>query len=73
VGKNNMAFDSISEFLAMGGYGFYVWLAYGLSFLALTILVVNSVTKKNKLLKTVQQRLAREQRIKKAQKMENTL
>ena len=68
-----MAFNSISEFLAMGGYGFYVWLAYGLSFLALTILVINSVIKKNKILKNVQQRLAREQRINKAKNMENTL
>lgn len=68
-----MAFDSISEFFAMGGYGFYVWLAYGLTFLALIILVVNSVAKKNKIFKDVEQRLSREQRIKKAQNMENTL
>ena len=68
-----MAFDSIADFFAMGGYGFYVWLAYGLTFLSLIVLVVNSITKKNKILKNVEQRLAREQRIKKAQKMENTL
>ncbi len=24
-----MQFDSVAEFLAMGGHGFYVWLAYG--------------------------------------------
>ena len=23
-----MAFDSLSEFFAMGGHGFYVWMAY---------------------------------------------
>ena len=68
-----MAFTSINEFFAMGGYGFYVWLAYGLTFLALFILVVNSVAKKNKIFKEVEQRLSREQRIKKAQHMENTL
>ena len=44
-----------------------------LTFLSLIVLVVNSITKKNKILKNVEQRLAREQRIKKAQKMENTL
>ena len=27
------AFTSLSEFLAMGSYAFYVWLSYGLSFL----------------------------------------
>jgi len=68
-----MAFDSIGEFLAMGGYGFYVWLAYGLTFLALISVTVNSLTKKNKILKGVEQRLAREQRIKNAQNMEDTL
>jgi len=68
-----MAFNSIGEFLAMGGYGFYVWLAYGLTFIALIMVTVNSFTKKNKILKNVEQRLAREQRIKNAQNMEGTL
>ena len=26
-----MYFESISDFIAMGGHGFYVWLAYGVS------------------------------------------
>ena len=26
-----MSFDSIPEFLAMGGHGLYVWLSYGVS------------------------------------------
>lgn len=30
----------MSEFLAMGGYGFYVWGAYGMAALALAIEVV---------------------------------
>ncbi len=30
-----MAFDSFTEFLAMGGHGFYVWLSYGLTFMVL--------------------------------------
>jgi len=68
-----MAFNSISEFFAMGGYGFYVWLSYGITILALTILIVTSITKKKKILKSVEQRLLREQRMKKAQNMEGTL
>ena len=27
-------FDSLTEFFAMGGHGFYVWLSYGIVFLA---------------------------------------
>lgn len=68
-----MAFNSISEFIAMGGYGFYVWLSYGLTFLALIIVLVNSVAKKNKILKDVEHRILREQRIKDTQNTENTL
>ncbi len=30
-----MSFDSFSDFLAMGGHGFYVWLAYGATLLVL--------------------------------------
>lgn len=26
-----MQFHSLADFLAMGGYGFYVWLAYGIT------------------------------------------
>ena len=33
-----MQFDSVSEFLAMGGHGLYVWLAYGSTF---SVLLVN--------------------------------
>ena len=32
--------NSFNEFLAMGGYGFYVWTAYGIS---LAVLLVNFV------------------------------
>lgn len=30
-----MNFDSVSEFLAMGGHGLYVWLSYGATALVL--------------------------------------
>jgi len=33
-------FESMADFLAMGGHGLYVWLAYGI---ALVILVLNIV------------------------------
>ena len=36
------AFDSFGEFLAMGNHGFYVWLAYGLTFMVLGLLAWQS-------------------------------
>ncbi|WP_354623997.1 heme exporter protein CcmD [Psychromonas sp. MME2] len=68
-----MAFSSISDFFAMGGYAFYVWLAYGISFLALLVLIINTRAKKKKILVTVKQRLLRQQRIKDAQNVEGSL
>ena len=35
-----MAFSSFSEFWAMGGYGFFVWLSYGISALAVVLYIV---------------------------------
>ena len=32
-----MHWNSISEFLAMGGYAFYVWGSFGITFLAMAI------------------------------------
>ncbi|HIP75695.1 MAG TPA: heme exporter protein CcmD [Psychromonas hadalis] len=68
-----MAFDSFAEFLAMGGYGFYVWLSYGLSLFALFALIVNTRLTTKKQMKAVKERSKREQRVKKAQQMEGTL
>ena len=38
-----MAFESISDFFAMGNHGFYVWFAYGLTFVILGALSWHSV------------------------------
>lgn len=32
-----MQWNSVSEFFAMGGYGFYVWGSYAVTFLALAV------------------------------------
>ena len=57
-----MQFDSISDFLAMGGYGFYVWLAFGVSGLAMLAIVVDSIIKRNAIFKSVARQTARQQR-----------
>lgn len=62
-----MQHNSIAEFFAMGGYGFYVWLAFGISFLAMAILVMTTHFKKKELIKVVHREYQRKERIKAAQ------
>lgn len=47
-----MNWGSLENFLAMGGYGFYVWGAYAISLLTLAIEVV-AVARRRKALRTV--------------------
>jgi len=68
-----MNFASFSDFIAMGGYGFYVWLAYGVSLVSVIFLVVNTSLKRAKIFKQVEQRLLREERIKAAESREDRL
>jgi heme exporter protein D len=35
-----MYWKSIDDFLAMGGYGFYVWVSFGLTFLLMLIEII---------------------------------
>ncbi|RTR25859.1 heme exporter protein CcmD [Shewanella atlantica] len=59
-----MQFDSLADFFNMGGYAFYVWLAYGVTFLSLGILVVHSLGQKRKVLVGISQKIQREERLK---------
>ncbi|MGM7449059.1 MULTISPECIES: heme exporter protein CcmD [unclassified Idiomarina] len=60
-----MVFDSFTDFVAMGGYGLYVWLSFFLSFVVLagvaleTLLAKRQLVKKSRQLQQRQQRLAR--------------
>lgn len=56
-------FDSLSAFLDMGGYGFFVWLAFGVSAVAMLLLTAHSFIVKRQILKTVEQEQARAMRI----------
>lgn len=53
-------FDSISDFFAMGGYGFYVWLAYGITFVAMGLLIWQSKREITQTLNLVKKESARE-------------
>ena len=68
-----MAFTSFSDFILMGGYSFYVWLAYAVSLLSIIVLIVNSMVKRKKIFRQVIQRIEREERIKAAENREDIL
>ncbi len=44
-------FDSVSDFLAMGGYGGYVWLSYALAAMAVGVLIGHTVAEHRSLLR----------------------
>ncbi|WP_088330208.1 heme exporter protein CcmD [Lacimicrobium sp. SS2-24] len=58
-----MQFESWSEFWAMGGYGFFVWLAFGVSLLALIGLILQSRLARKQVLRTILQEQQRQKRI----------
>ncbi|WP_445778444.1 heme exporter protein CcmD [Shewanella sp.] len=59
-----MQFESINDFLNMGGYAFYVWLAYGVTFTSLTMLIILSASRKRKVLTEIASKMAREEKLK---------
>ena len=61
-----MQFETFSDFIAMGKYGFYVWLAYGVTALLLTLLVVSSLRKNKAVIKQIAARQKRENKLRQA-------
>lgn len=55
-----MQFDNFADFIAMGGHGFYVWLAYALTAAILVFNIVQPVVRRRRLIKEQSQRLRRE-------------
>lgn len=43
--------NSFAEFLAMGGYGFYVWTAYAIAFVVLLLNIVLPLMQRKQLLR----------------------
>jgi len=50
---------NLTEFLDMGGYGFYVWTSYGISLLVLVINVILPTRQKTKLLADIARKIRR--------------
>ena len=65
-----MQFDSLQAFLDMGGYAFYVWLAFAVTFFIMLVLVFESVWAKKQLITKFGAQIARKKRIKDRQAKE---
>ena len=65
-----MQFDSFSAFIDMGGYGFYVWLSYGVATALLLILIFSSVTGHKQVIKNIAQRKQREDKLRQVRKQQ---
>ena len=63
-----MFFQSWSDFINRGGYGFYVWLSYGISLVSMIILAIQSVKGRKSVLKEVLREQQREARLNQANK-----
>ncbi len=61
------AFASWSDFFAMGGYAFYVWLAVVMTVIPLAALVAHTAMQHRVILRGVAQQRAREARMRAAQ------
>ncbi|NRD72124.1 heme exporter protein CcmD [Shewanella sp. VB17] len=59
-----MQFDSLTDFFNMGGYAFYVWLSYGITFFSLATLTILSILQKRKILIRIAKNMQREDRLK---------
>ncbi|MDM8564420.1 heme exporter protein CcmD [Candidatus Halobeggiatoa sp. HSG11] len=52
----------MNEFFHMGGYAFYVWTSYGLTFLVLIINLIIPFNQERTILRTLNRKLRRKQR-----------
>ena len=57
-----MSFDNFSDFIAMGGHGFYVWLSYAIALVVIVVNVVGPIMQKKKVVADLKRRLRREQK-----------
>jgi len=53
--------ETMIDFLKMGGYAFYVWSAYGISFVVLMMNIILPIRREQELLKSLAKRQQREE------------
>ena len=68
-----MFFQTWNDFFNMGGYGFYVWLSYGISLVAIVALIVQTIKQHKTVLQSVLREAQREVRLQKANNKGDTL
>jgi len=66
-----MQFDSFSAFLDMGGYGFYVWLSFGVSTVLILALIFSSLRGHTQAIKQIAIRQQREKKLHQLRKQRN--
>lgn len=66
-----MHFQSWTEFWAMGGYGLFVWLSFGSSYIMLAALTWYSQYQHTQFKRQLSAKLAREKRLKQYQEQVN--
>ena len=66
-----MQFDSFSDFLAMGGYGFFVWLSFGFGFFLLLTLTIQSKWAFKKTQQNILKKMQREDKLRRAAQLQN--
>lgn len=60
-GSSRMNFNSFDEFLAMGGYGLYVWSAYGITLVVFAYNIIRPILMRRRELKQQKQQQKHEQ------------
>jgi len=65
-----MKFDTFSAFINMGGYGFYVWLSYGITAILLLILILSSIKGHRQVIKNIAHRKQREDKLRQVRKQQ---
>lgn len=56
-----MAFESMSDFFAMGGHGLYVWVTWGATALLLVVLAIHARLEHRQAKQALRRRVRREQ------------
>ncbi len=55
-----MSFNTVSEFVQMGGHGLFVWTAYGIALIVLGYNIINPMVLHSRFVKMQKQNLRRE-------------
>jgi heme exporter protein D len=66
-----MQFESFSAFLDMGGYGFYVWLSFGISTALIFALIISSLMGHKQVIKNIAIRQQRESKLRQLRAQRN--